>query len=173
LIRSDKRGRSPQLQLEQLLNICAAGAENVADIGAAGQVTHAEPQQPALELEILAHTADSHCLAVTLCRSSDGLKGGAHPLVRVLPGYAHFGRRCSTRHRQLGGPCRACAQAWVGVVGWDDDTRSRPLAGYRFPIEIISHAVWLYFRFPLGLHMVEELLAARGIIVSHETDRRP
>ena len=44
-------------------------------------------------------------------------------------------------------------------------------AGYRFPVEIISHAVWLYFRFPLGLRMVEELLAARGIIVSHETVR--
>jgi len=42
-------------------------------------------------------------------------------------------------------------------------------AGYRFPAEIISHAVWLYFRFPLGLRMVEELLAARGIILSHET----
>ena len=41
-------------------------------------------------------------------------------------------------------------------------------SGYRFPAEIISHAVWLYFRFPLGLRMVEELLAARGIIVSHE-----
>ena len=41
-------------------------------------------------------------------------------------------------------------------------------AGDRFPAEIISHAVWLYFRFPLGLRMVEELLAARGIIVSHE-----
>jgi len=39
--------------------------------------------------------------------------------------------------------------------------------GYRFPAEIIGHAVWLYFRFPLGLRMVEELLAARGIIVSH------
>ena len=36
--------------------------------------------------------------------------------------------------------------------------------GYRFPAEIIGHAVWLYFRFPLGLRMVEELLAARGII---------
>jgi putative transposase len=45
-------------------------------------------------------------------------------------------------------------------------------AGYRFPSEIISHAVWLYFRFPLGLSMVEELLAARGIIVSHETVRQ-
>ena len=45
-------------------------------------------------------------------------------------------------------------------------------SGYRFPAEIIGHAVWLYFRFPLGLHMVEELLAARGIIVSHETARQ-
>jgi putative transposase len=44
--------------------------------------------------------------------------------------------------------------------------------GYRFPCEIISQAVWLYFRFPLGLRMVEELLAARGITVSHETVRQ-
>ena len=29
-------------------------------------------------------------------------------------------------------------------------------AGYRFAAEIIGHAVWLYFRFPLGLRMVEE-----------------
>jgi putative transposase len=48
--------------------------------------------------------------------------------------------------------------------------RSR-YAGHRFPPEIISHAIWLYFRFPLGLRLVEEMLAARGIIVSHETVR--
>ena len=47
-----------------------------------------------------------------------------------------------------------------------------PYAGYRFPAEVISHAVWLYFRFPLALRMVEELLAARGIIISHETIRQ-
>ena len=40
-------------------------------------------------------------------------------------------------------------------------------AGFRFPAEIISHAVWLYFRFPLSVRMVDELLATRGIIVSH------
>jgi putative transposase len=39
-------------------------------------------------------------------------------------------------------------------------------AGYRLPAEVISHAVWLYFRFPLSLRMVEKMLAARGIIVS-------
>lgn len=42
---------------------------------------------------------------------------------------------------------------------------------HRFPAEIIAHAVWLYFRFPLSLRMVEDLLAARGIIVSHQTVR--
>jgi putative transposase len=43
--------------------------------------------------------------------------------------------------------------------------------GDRFPAELIEHAVWLYFRFPLSLRMVEVLLSARGIIVSHETVR--
>ena len=45
-------------------------------------------------------------------------------------------------------------------------------AGYRFPAEVISHAVWLPFRFPLSLRMVDELLAARGIVVSYETVRQ-
>jgi len=38
-------------------------------------------------------------------------------------------------------------------------------ARHRFPAEVISHAIWLYFRFPLSLRMVEEMLAARGILV--------
>ena len=45
-------------------------------------------------------------------------------------------------------------------------------AGYRFPAEVISYAVWLHFRFPLSLRMVEELLAARGIEATYETVRR-
>src|ERR1700719_32304 len=45
-------------------------------------------------------------------------------------------------------------------------------AGHRYPAEIISYAVWLYFRFPLSLRMVEEMLAARGISVTHETIRQ-
>jgi putative transposase len=44
-------------------------------------------------------------------------------------------------------------------------------AGYRFPPEVISYAVWLYFRFPLSLRMVEEMLAARGIEATYETVR--
>jgi putative transposase len=40
---------------------------------------------------------------------------------------------------------------------------------HRFPAEIISHAIWLYFRFPLSLRHVEDLFAERGIEVSFQT----
>ena len=43
---------------------------------------------------------------------------------------------------------------------------------HRFAPEIIAHAVWLYFRFPLSLRLVEEMLLERGILVSYETVRR-
>ena len=43
---------------------------------------------------------------------------------------------------------------------------------HRFPAEVIANAVWLYFRFPLSLRMVEDMLAMRGIVISHETVRR-
>jgi putative transposase len=42
---------------------------------------------------------------------------------------------------------------------------------HRYPPQIIAHAVWLYFRFPLSLRLAEELLAERGIVVSYETIR--
>jgi putative transposase len=44
--------------------------------------------------------------------------------------------------------------------------------GFRFPVEIISHCVWLYYRFPLSLREVEEMMLARGVTVSHETIRQ-
>ena len=34
--------------------------------------------------------------------------------------------------------------------------------GYRFPAEIISYAVWLYYRFSLSFRDIEDLLAQRG-----------
>ena len=43
---------------------------------------------------------------------------------------------------------------------------------HRFPPPLIAHAVWLYFRFPLSLRLVEEMLLERGIVVSYETIRR-
>jgi len=41
----------------------------------------------------------------------------------------------------------------------DETTTSSPLRRHHFPAEVISHAVWLYFRFPLSLRMLEEMLA--------------
>jgi len=41
--------------------------------------------------------------------------------------------------------------------------------GYRFPIEIISHIVWCYYRLSVSLRDIEILMLKRGIEVSHET----
>jgi putative transposase len=43
---------------------------------------------------------------------------------------------------------------------------------HRFPGEIISRAVWLYFRFCLSFRDVEELLCERGITVTYEAIRK-
>ncbi|MGW1617101.1 hypothetical protein ACWCQZ_48735, partial [Streptomyces sp. NPDC002285] len=61
----------------------------------------------------------------------------------------------------LGVAGRSCRGEHVAVV-----------QGHRYPVEIISHCVWLYFRFPLSYREVEELMLQRGVIVSHETVRR-
>jgi putative transposase len=41
--------------------------------------------------------------------------------------------------------------------------------GFRYPVEIISHCVWLYHRFPLSLREVEEMMMERGIVVALST----
>ncbi len=51
-------------------------------------------------------------------------------------------------------------------VGLSTDRRFR---GYRFPAIIIGEVVWLRFRFNLSLRDIPELMAARGIVVSHQT----
>ena len=43
---------------------------------------------------------------------------------------------------------------------------------HRYPGEIIAHCVWLYYRFPLSFREVEELMLARGVVVSYETIRQ-
>ena len=52
--------------------------------------------------------------------------------------------------------------------------RSQPASyhGYRFPPDIISHAVWLYYRFCLSFRDAEDLLAQRGVTVTYETIRQ-
>jgi len=44
--------------------------------------------------------------------------------------------------------------------------------GFRYPAAIISHVVWLYFRFSLSFRDIEELMASRGIFVTYETIRQ-
>ena len=49
---------------------------------------------------------------------------------------------------------------------------SSPYRRHRFPGEIISHCVWLYYRFSLSYRDIEELMAQRGVRVSYETIRQ-
>lgn len=44
--------------------------------------------------------------------------------------------------------------------------------GYRFPAEIISHCVWLSFRFSLRFRDVEEIMAERGVVLTYMTIRQ-
>src|SRR6185312_9357309 len=56
----------------------------------------------------------------------------------------------------------------AGLVG----VEAPSYKGFRFPVEIISHCVWLYHRFPLSFREIEEMMLARGIVLSHETVRQ-
>ncbi len=48
---------------------------------------------------------------------------------------------------------------------------SNPYRGFRYPADVIEHAVWLYHCFSLSLRDVETILAARGVVVSYESIR--
>ena len=50
-------------------------------------------------------------------------------------------------------------------------TSPNPYRGFRFPAEVIEHAVWLYHCFSLSLRYVETILAARGVVMSYESIR--
>jgi hypothetical protein len=56
----------------------------------------------------------------------------------------------------------------AGLVG----VEAPSYRGFRYPVEIIAHCVWLYFRFPLSLREIEEMILERGVVVSHETVRQ-
>ena len=60
----------------------------------------------------------------------------------------------------------------VQVAKWAMPSHAPSYHGYRFPSEIISHAVWLYYRFALSFRDVEDLLAQRNITVTYETIRQ-
>jgi transposase-like protein len=65
-------------------------------------------------------------------------------------------------HRQVVGLVWCC-QDWSFVA------IAAGYKGYRYPIEVIGHTVWLYHRFALSLRDVEELMLARGVVVTYET----
>jgi putative transposase len=50
-------------------------------------------------------------------------------------------------------------------------TLANPCRGFRYPVEVIRHAVWLYHCFSMSLRDVELILAARGIVVSYKSIR--
>ncbi|CAM5321520.1 hypothetical protein SHIRM173S_02338 [Streptomyces hirsutus] len=43
--------------------------------------------------------------------------------------------------------------------------------GHQYPMGVISHCLWRYFRFPLSFREAGEPMPGRGVLVSHETDR--
>ncbi len=55
------------------------------------------------------------------------------------------------------------------MIEHSTSTTAHSYSRHRFPAEIIAHAVWLYYRVPLSLRDVEDLLAERGIDVSFQT----
>jgi putative transposase len=50
-------------------------------------------------------------------------------------------------------------------------TSSSLYKGRRFPVEIISHCVWLYHRFPLSFREVEEMMLAPPTLPTSDDDR--
>jgi len=67
--------------------------------------------------------------------------------------------------------CQVAEGAEIRQVSMMDKKLS-PCAGHRYPTEIISHAVWLYFRLTLSFRDVEDLLAYRGVILCCEAIRQ-
>jgi putative transposase len=51
------------------------------------------------------------------------------------------------------------------VAAWHTAATTK-YENHRFPAEVISHAVWLFFRFCLSFRDVEERLLERGMTVT-------
>jgi DDE domain len=79
--------------------------------------------------------------------------------------------RCCARRVLSSWSPWAGGQSQMDHYGRMDAASSSLYKGYRFPLESISHCVWLYHRFPLSLREVEEMMMKRGVIVSYETIR--
>jgi putative transposase len=78
--------------------------------------------------------------------------------------------RTDQRHCQISFPFPSSAFVWH-TRRMNTPPTSNPYKRHRFPAEIISHCVWLYFRFCLSYRDVEELMAERGVILTYEAVR--
>ena len=58
---------------------------------------------------------------------------------------------------------------WVGQTGFVEATPSSLYEGHCYPVETVSHCVWLYHRFPLSLREIKELMLARGFLITYES----
>src|SRR6478609_6208767 len=93
------------------------------------------------------------------------------PTVKLLRDAGHRGPRVSPRHRRpFKGHRQVVDLVWC-CQDWSFVAIAARYKGYRYPIEVIGHAVWLYHRFTLSLRDVEELMLARGVVVTYETIR--
>ena len=84
--------------------------------------------------------------------------------VRAPPTGAHQCHRVTPIGREM--------MLTVNLASWWQSYRMPSYRGYRFPPEIISHAVWLYHRFLLSFRDVEDFLARRGVDVTYEAIRK-
>ena len=132
-----------------------------------------------LEVSRLARNNADWYRLIDLCGLSNTLIGDAdgiyHPvlfndrLLLGLKGTMSEAELYVLRARLNGGIRNKAARGELrrGVSAPNDDAPRPPLFRLSDPAELISYAVWLYFRFPLSLRMVEEMLAARGISITY------
>ena len=77
-------------------------------------------------------------------------------------------------HRTTPATFQAALFGWRTWSAWQPTRITfwpNPYRGFRFPAEIIEHAVWLYHCFSLSLRDAELIPAARGVVVGYETIR--
>ena len=106
---------------------------------------------------------DVHKETIVVAVAEGGLRGEVREYGRIANTPTALDRLLRKAWRRQGrcGTVKL-AVSRVGPVGGrgDDASRAPIYTGHRYPAQIISYALWLYFRFPLSLRMVEEMLAA-------------
>src|SRR5262249_16880534 len=91
--------------------------------------------------------------------------------------YAYPGRTPEVKRQMVEMTLNGIVNLLGTATVWQCSSMDTPPAtqkdkNHRFPVEIISHAVWLYFRFCLSFRDVEELLFERGVVVTYEAIRK-